>query len=186
MLQNTKCTWEYIFGLNEYASKFMWHLKSSHSSADKDPSHVRCVTLCIHHQGLRPQVSCWSDTPWRWRKYAPLKCQELFTSWYSATTQRTLILKVNWQQPVKVSSAINHVVLPLLFLHVSDTIQITSCRMHLIFSQMMFMETVLIGTQVIQIMNSLPHSVLIRRDKVPLNSIPWNVLEAVPFDCNYL
>jgi len=100
MLQNTKCTWEYIFGLNEYASKFMWHLKSSHSSADKDPSHVKCVTLCIHHQGLRPQVSCWSDTPWRWRKYAPLKCQELFTSWYSATTQKTLILKVNLQQPV--------------------------------------------------------------------------------------
>jgi len=48
----------------------------------------------------------------------------------------------------------------------------------------MFMETALVGTQVIQIMNSQPHSILIRRDKVPVNSIPWNVLEAVPFDCN--
>ena len=46
MLQNTKCTGQYIFGLNEYASKFICHLKSSHSSADKDPSHVRCYTVC--------------------------------------------------------------------------------------------------------------------------------------------
>jgi hypothetical protein len=93
-------------------------------------------------------------------------------------------LQVNWQQTVKVSSAINHVVLLLLFLHVSNTLQTTSCRMYLIFSQMMFMETVLIGTQVIRIMNNWLHPILIRRDKVPVNSIPRNVLEAVPFDCN--
>jgi len=29
-----------------------------------------------------------------------------------------------------------------------------------------------IGTQVIRIMNNRPHSVLIRRDKVPVSSIP--------------
>lgn len=92
-------------------------------------------------------------------------------------------LQVNWQQTVKVSSSINHVVLLLLFLHVSNTVQ-TSCRMYLIFSQMMFTETALIGTQVIRIMNNRPHSILIRTHKVPVNSIPWNVLKAVPFDCN--
>jgi len=93
-------------------------------------------------------------------------------------------LQVNWQQKVKVSSSVNHVVLLLLFLHVSNTVQTTSCRIYLIFSQMMFTETAFIGTQVIQIMNNRSHSVLIRTDKVPVNSIPWNVLKAVPFDCN--
>ena len=66
----------------------------------------------------------------------------------------------------------SHVVLLLLFVHVSNTVQTTSCRMYLIFSEMLFMETVLIGTQVIQIMNNLPHSILIKRDRVPVNSIP--------------
>jgi hypothetical protein len=70
-------------------------------------------------------------------------------------------LQVNWQQTIKVSSSINHVVLLLLFLHVSNTEQTTSCRMYLIFSQIMFTETALIGTQVIQIMNNRPHSILI-------------------------
>ena len=124
--KNTKCTGEYIFGLNEYTSKFTWHLKSSHSTADKDPSHLRCYTVC---PSSGPQTTG-VLLAWHTLTMKEICSSEMSGIIYQLTqcnNTKDFDLQVNWQQPVKVSSAINHVVLLLWFLQFSDTVQTTSC-----------------------------------------------------------
>jgi len=115
MLQNTKYTAEYIFGLNEYASKLMWHLKAVLIKIQATWHVTLCVSITMSkNTGL---LLAWHT----------LKTKEICSSEMSGTIYRLTQcndtegsdLQLNWQQTVKVSSSTNHVVLHLLLFFMS-------------------------------------------------------------------